>query len=179
MARRGKIARLPHDIRTELNQRIRDGEVGSAILTWLNALPDVKAVLATHFDARPVTDQNLSDWRAGGYQDWLDRADEYEQARKTTEHAQYICSALGLDPSDALSLIVTGKLVRLLEGEQTPDDIAKLGHVLTALTRRDEAALAREKFRSAQADRAEDVTRDESLSDAEKQSRIREIFGLS
>ena len=41
MARTGKIARLPVAIRTELNQRLRDGESGSTLLPWLNAQPEV------------------------------------------------------------------------------------------------------------------------------------------
>ncbi|MGA2053460.1 MAG: hypothetical protein ABSH19_09125, partial [Opitutales bacterium] len=46
-----------------------------ALLAWLNALPAVQAVLAALFDGRPVTPQNLSQWRLGGYADWL-RAQE-------------------------------------------------------------------------------------------------------
>jgi hypothetical protein len=145
-ARRGKIARLPHAVRAELNQRLRDGAVGTELLAWLNALPEVQTVLREQFDGRPVNDQNLSDWRHGGYEEWLAKSADYEEARKTTEHAQYICSALGLDPSDALSVIVTGHLVRLLNGDASTDDVAKLGPILSAVTRRDQIALAREKW---------------------------------
>jgi hypothetical protein len=34
-ARNGKIARLPLAVRTELNQRLRNGETGAELLTWL------------------------------------------------------------------------------------------------------------------------------------------------
>ena len=33
---RSKIGRLPFAVRNELNERIRDGEGGPAILAWLN-----------------------------------------------------------------------------------------------------------------------------------------------
>src|SRR5438094_278684 len=48
MTRTGKIARLPHTIREQLNRRLQDGELGKPILQWLNSLPEVKAL----FDAR-------------------------------------------------------------------------------------------------------------------------------
>jgi len=116
------------------------------VLAWLNGLPEVQSILRDQFDGRPISDQNLSTWRQGGYQEWLAREQDYEAARKATEHAQYICASLGLDPSDALTMIVTGHMVRLLNGEATPEDVARLGPILSALTRRDEVALARQRF---------------------------------
>jgi hypothetical protein len=67
----GKIARLPANVREELNHRLQNGETGSVILPWLNALPAVQAVLASRFGAGPVNHQNLTNWRQGGYQHWL------------------------------------------------------------------------------------------------------------
>ncbi len=75
MARTGKIARLPHDIREQLNHRLRDGEEVKSILEWLNPLPEVQAVLSEHFDGRPINHVNVTDWRQGGYADWLVRQD--------------------------------------------------------------------------------------------------------
>jgi len=68
--RTGKIARLPRDIREELNRRLQDGEPGKQLLDWLNALPKIKAILAAQFGGRPINKQNLSEWRWGGYLDW-------------------------------------------------------------------------------------------------------------
>ena len=45
MKRTGKIARLPHQLRNELNQRLHDGESGVDLIKWLNALPEVQAIL--------------------------------------------------------------------------------------------------------------------------------------
>ena len=69
--RNGKIARLPHLIREELNRRLRDGHEEANILPWLNSLPEVQSVLAKHFAGMPVNQPNLSAWRTGGYRDWL------------------------------------------------------------------------------------------------------------
>lgn len=68
--RHGKIARLPLDIREELNVRIRDGEQGKILVAWLNALPEVHAIVDCQFGGRPIREQNLSEWRKGGYRDW-------------------------------------------------------------------------------------------------------------
>ncbi len=66
MTRIGKIARLPHELREELNRRLQDGEPGAELVGWLNELPEVQTVLAEHFAGRPITEQNLSEWKTGG-----------------------------------------------------------------------------------------------------------------
>ena len=80
MTRRGKIARLPRDIREEVNERLLDNEPGSELLPWLNALPRVKAVLKRHFKSIAIDDENLSQWRKGGFSDWKDSRDLKETA---------------------------------------------------------------------------------------------------
>jgi hypothetical protein len=70
-SRTGKIARLPHEIRERLNQRLLDGEGGPEILDWLNSRAEVKKVLDERYESHPVTPGNLSEWRHGGYRDWL------------------------------------------------------------------------------------------------------------
>jgi hypothetical protein len=72
-ARRGKIARLPHHLRETLNHRLCDGEVAHTLLAWLNAQPEVQSLLAEHFEGRTITEQNLSEWRHGGYEDWAQK----------------------------------------------------------------------------------------------------------
>jgi len=151
-ARKGKIARLPHAIRHEVNARLHDGIPGPDILTWLNDLPEVRTILSAQFNGEPVKPQNLSDWRQGGYQDWLRESEQYEQARQTTDHAQYICNSLGLDPSDALSVIITGHLVKLLSGEATLDDLSKLGPLFNAVTNVKKVGLDQRKVEQAAAD---------------------------
>ena len=86
----GKIARLPHAVREELNRRLQNGETGKVILPWLNALPAVQAVLAARFAAVPVNHQNLSNWRHSGYQDWLEQQRYGNLARDLAENAEEI-----------------------------------------------------------------------------------------
>lgn len=69
--RNGKIARLPLHIREQLNRRLQDGQQGRKLVAWLNSLPEVRAITAAEFGGRSVREQNLSEWKQGGYQDWL------------------------------------------------------------------------------------------------------------
>jgi hypothetical protein len=73
--RTGKIARLPHQIREQLNRRLESSEEYEPILNWLNELPEVKQSLDDHFAGRPISKQNLCEWRSGGFSEWLDRQD--------------------------------------------------------------------------------------------------------
>ncbi len=81
MSRTGKIARLPHKTREQLNRRLQDGENGRKILKWLNALPEVKSILAAEFRNRPVSSSNLTEWKQGGYRDWLVALDAQDIVR--------------------------------------------------------------------------------------------------
>ena len=82
MARTGKIARLPKNIREELNQRLDDGRLGAELVEWLNSLQEVQAVLAKNFEGRAIREGNLSEWRKGGYRDWQAKSDLVEMARR-------------------------------------------------------------------------------------------------
>ena len=73
MTRTGKIARLPREIRDQLNRRLRDGETGKKLVRWLNSSPKVKAVLKAEFGGRPINEPNLTEWKKGGYREWLDQ----------------------------------------------------------------------------------------------------------
>ena len=55
-ARNGKVARIPLEIREQLNCRLADGEPGIRLVEWLNANPDVRVqVKAQKFAARART----------------------------------------------------------------------------------------------------------------------------
>jgi hypothetical protein len=95
MTRTGKIARLPRPVREQLNRRLDDGECGKKILVWLNALPVVLSILADDFGARPVNDQNLSDWKLGGYADWIRREKTCELLQSLAEDAFDFEGAVG------------------------------------------------------------------------------------
>jgi len=67
----GKISRLPHHIREEINSRLRDRQPGKPIVAWLNSLPEVKEVLSVSFGGRPIDEGNLSEWKKRHHPAWL------------------------------------------------------------------------------------------------------------
>ena len=89
MHRNGKIARLPREIRQELNERLSNEEMAKPLVAWLNGLPEVQAVLAAEFAGVPIREQNVSEWRKGGYQDWVQHEAALEVAVRLGERAAH------------------------------------------------------------------------------------------
>src|ERR1035441_7493325 len=88
MTRTGKIARLPRGIREQLTRRLEDGELGTQLVIWLNALPEAQAMLAGEFAGRAISEQNLSEWKRGGYRDWLARQEVLAQVHELAADAE-------------------------------------------------------------------------------------------
>jgi hypothetical protein len=72
MYHNGKIANLPNDLIEQLNFRLHDGFSGPQILKWLNNHKDARQTIKD-FGGVPISKQNLSQWRNGGYQEWRAR----------------------------------------------------------------------------------------------------------
>lgn len=127
MGRTGKIARLPHEIREEVNHRIEDGEPAAPLLKWLNARPGVWDVLWEHFEGRAITEQNLSEWRQRGYQEWQRRRETRELAREFIHEAEELEHEVGETTlTDRLTETVALSLARVLRetvnnGEAGPE----------------------------------------------------------
>jgi hypothetical protein len=102
--RHGKIARLPKAVRAELNRRIENGEPGKQLVVWLNALPEVQAVVAAEFGGKPVREQNLSEWKQGGYRDWVAQQEALELAERLGEDAAELGAADRPPLTDTLAL---------------------------------------------------------------------------
>jgi len=81
----GKIARLPREVRHELCRRLDNGEPGVKLVKWLNRLRDVKAALREQFDGRPITEQNLSEWKQRGFRQWQRHEAAWEHVLDMTE----------------------------------------------------------------------------------------------
>lgn len=116
MTRNGKIARLPHRIREELNRQLQDGALGTKLVDWLNSLPEVHQTLAAEFGGRPISEQNLSEWRQGGFRDW-ERHEEscalvQALTTRTDDLAEY---AEGLEVSHRLASVLAVELARVAE----------------------------------------------------------------
>jgi hypothetical protein len=95
MTRTGKIARLPREIREELNRRLSENEPGGSLLGWLNDLPALKDILARQFGGAALTKQNLYEWRLGGFAEWQARREIIEDTRELAADAKEVNTAGG------------------------------------------------------------------------------------
>jgi hypothetical protein len=116
MTRTGKIARLPRDLRNQLNRRIADGESGIHLVEWLNGVEQVRHVLAQDFGGREISEQNLSEWKAGGHQDWLARQETLACARELAGEAGELSEAAEGSLADHLAVVLSARYAALVSG---------------------------------------------------------------
>lgn len=115
MARQGKIARLPHRLRKEVNTRLRDGQTAKQILTWLNAENDAIAVWDAEFEGVAASAQNLSEWRLGGYKDFLRERDRLDAITALSDYAMELAEKSGASLGDGAAAIIAGRIVNSFE----------------------------------------------------------------
>lgn len=137
MTRNGKIARLPHSLREQLNTRLRNGEKYKRLLAWLNSLPEVRTLLAAEFARQPISQQNLTRWRLGGFDDW-----------QTRQLALELPPNLAGPPTDKLARWLTLRYAAAARALTAPTDkpetslrrLRHFAHVVSTLRRDDLAA---------------------------------------
>jgi hypothetical protein len=207
ITRNGKIARLPKAVRDELNRRLADGEPGNQLVAWLNDLPEVQKVAAAEFGGRAVREQNLSEWKQGGYQDWLRQQEALELVRGLSAEGEELRAATAEPLTEKLVVwlaaryaVTTRKLAD--QGGNTELEWQRLRELcgdVVALRRGDHSA-ARLKIEQERLEREREQTEEElvehfqrwaknpkvrnwicrdCLSEEERERRMREIFGLS
>jgi hypothetical protein len=106
-------------MRAELNRRLADGEPGKRLVAWLNSLPEARAVLAAEFAGRPITENNLSEWKTGGFRDWERQQDLLATARNLAEQADELRAVAG-GLTDHLALVVTARYAAALTDGDGP-----------------------------------------------------------
>jgi hypothetical protein len=193
MTRHGKIARLPEHIREQINRRLQDGENGRQIIAWLNAMDEVKAVLARQFEGRPINDGNLSEWKLGGHRDWQTRQAVLTEARRAV--------AEGGALADSLAVWMLGRYIvatrKLIENADDPEAwklTREICHDLVALRRGDHGAewlriererlkLQRKKQKCERKKLKQEIRKENpprpAMSDKEKERAWNEIFGIN
>lgn len=114
-ARKGKIARLPAAIRRAVNQRLHAGEPASKIIAWLHTQEEVLRVLDDYFSEQPISPQNLSEWRQGGYQDWLRGRERIERTKELSDYSLRLAAAGGGDLMATTASIAGGQLLDIFE----------------------------------------------------------------
>ena len=163
MKRTGKIARLPRTLRDQLNQRLYNGEPGVELIKWLNALPEVQALLAEHFNGVPISPQNLSEWNNGGFLDWLAIQDLLESAREFAADAAQLPGFTDGHLADCLAHTITARYAVLLnkmplDGPIPPDVLAQYNlllrlHRMTFQVQRRALQARKDRLAEAQAER--------------------------
>ncbi len=130
--RNGKIARLPKQVRDDLNDRLGDGEPGKQLVEWLNGLPAVQEVLKLRFGGRPISEQNLSEWKQGGYQEWLRLQESRYLVQHLSEQAEDLEADAGnLAVSDRCATLLALELARNTEAllQQNADPRERWRHL--------------------------------------------------
>jgi len=135
MTRNGKIARLPREIRDELNGRLENGEPGVRLAEWLNGLPEVQKALQAHFGGRAISEQNLSEWKSGGYRDWLARQEALSQARELSADAKELADATDGRLTDHLATVLAARYAAALTGwnGEVTEEFGRKLHALRSL----------------------------------------------
>lgn len=118
----GKIASLPHAVRSHINQRILDGVTYPEIADWANSLPDVQTILKERWSGVPISPQNLSEWKAAGYQKWLSRNDRALRIKNLSEYAIDLARAGDRTLSEGAAAIAAGRILETLETIADADD---------------------------------------------------------
>jgi hypothetical protein len=92
------------------------------ILHWLNGDPAVTKVMEEHFEGHPISEQNVSEWRQGGYEEWLIYHSYLGNVGDLSENAQRV-ALTGIN-AEHLLLILTAAFADLLHNQSTTDEIA-------------------------------------------------------
>jgi hypothetical protein len=124
-ARTGKVARLPIDLRENINYQLRDNVPGPQICDLVNSSRKLSGAAA-------ITPQNLSEWRTGGYQEWLEDQKEAERLKRLSEYAYRLAEAAGGDMAAGSAAIAGGKILELLE-RSSDEDLEGLINSLSSL----------------------------------------------
>ena len=174
-------------------------------MAWLNSLPEVQAVVAREFGGQPISKQNLSRWRNGGYADWLRQQEALDMARQLAADAGELQPAGAPPLTDQMAVWLTARYLlairKLAEknngGEPDLKVLREFCHDVVALRRGDHSA-ARLKIEQERLERNREETEaeavehfkrwannskvreaicGESLSPEEREAAIHEIYG--
>ncbi|MEO6034512.1 MAG: hypothetical protein ABIQ35_04580 [Verrucomicrobiota bacterium] len=150
MSRNGKIARLPKHIHDMVGEKLSNGEQCKQLVEWLNGVNCVQEVLKEQFQGRPVSEQNHSEWKQGGYQDWQRDQETKQFITRLTELSGDLDEASdGKEISDRFAAVVAAEIAKLalilMEKETDPEkrwkQLCEVHRELSQLGRDDHRAI--------------------------------------
>jgi hypothetical protein len=124
MQRKDKIARLPLPLRTQINLRLAAQQDGAELLAWLNAIPGLPDLLAAEFAGEPVSQQNLDEWRQGGFREWYAQREMFDEARELAADAGPVAGNPSHELTEHLAAALAAKFAGLLAGWDGTEDEA-------------------------------------------------------
>lgn len=155
MARTGKIARLPKNLRDAVNLALQDGASAQAVIQIITHAKENGATNGDGTEIEIPNDQNVTNWRDGGYADWLKENERLNDMRAKREFALRIVqdneggkiheAGLNLAASQIFELLQDFDVSELKEKlSADPENYSK---VVSALARISKEALGFEKYR--------------------------------
>ena len=142
--RKGKIARIPKIIRDSLNQMILDG------------LPYRKIIEQLGEHGKGLNQQNLTNWKKGGHQDWLDQLARLDDMRSKREFAlDIVRENAGSEVQEASVQIAASQIYQILMDydlralkKRLKSDPENYARVINALSKLSEGGLKFERYRA-------------------------------
>jgi hypothetical protein len=108
-------------LRERVNLALYHRWTAKKLVKALNDMPEVKAVLAEHFGGRPVSTQNIYEWKWNGYRDWLHRRQILENKRELAADARDLADTAP-EMADSLFGILTLDYAHLMMNRDGDDE---------------------------------------------------------
>ncbi|MDR3456952.1 MAG: hypothetical protein P4N60_05865 [Verrucomicrobiae bacterium] len=135
----GKINRLPREIREQVNQRLNAGEPGKRLVAWLNELPAVRALLAAEFAGAVINEQNLTNWKQGGFREW-------RRQQEVQAFTQQPAGEAVVTPEQIAAIVAVRYLATVREWQQSPMSVDRRWRQMRVMLQ-DVVKLRREEHR--------------------------------
>jgi len=184
MQRKDKIALLPLPLRTQINLRLAAQPDGAELLAWLNAIPGFPDLLAAEFAGEPVSQQNLDEWRQGGFREWYAQREMFDEARELAADAGPVAGNPSHELTEHLAAALAAKFAGLLAGWDGAEDpafdaklrvLTKFNQNLTLLRRMNHSA-TRLRMEQAPFEREEQRLAAAAAYEAERSKERQQVF---
>lgn len=185
---KGKIARLPYDLRNQVNLWLRDGASSQLIIQRLAE--------AGH---PGINEVNITHWYQGGHQDWLKNQDRISELSARREAAMEMVKAINRDGTVTLADANEMTLASMINETLADYDVGNLKGMLSddpkkffdlAMTiarqsneqrKREAVELDYKQYRDKMEEREKKAVTElkrTDVSDEEKTAKMRQLFGL-
>ena len=159
--------------------RLENGETNKSVAEWLNSLPEVQEMLRESFHGHPISEQNMSEWKNGGFIEWQRLQETRELARQIAEDGEVLdldsdgecfSDRLGLKLAVELAHLMTQLVVEEKDPEKKWQRLQAMNRELSRL-RRDDHRAAKLKMERQQHDHEEAARADANYQQMERREK--------